>query len=216
RDYWVLCIDERDMLLRRSACGELCLVPEGELVAYGGGIVYRVHSELRGLGIGLDYLMGIGMGVFGFFDRSSYSDVWLRVSWSRCLVSGGMVGLLGILREHGLGEELLVELRGGYLYDEVEVVSSVELGLLVSEWSEVDWYREVGLLLEDARLSGDRGYNVRKELLLMIGKKKGYLSSDVGDGAIGAFVAGLSMRALGVLDKIDVGLLVKGVAVEVD
>ena len=55
--------------------------------------------------------------------------------------------------------------------------------------------------MDDAKKAGDKGFGVRKELLLMVGKKLGFIAPDVGDSLAG-ILSGLSAKAVSVLERI--------------
>ena len=99
------------------------------------------------------------------------------------------MGELGRIRKTG---------RGGAVYDLMESLRSLgvvapsgaslplSVGMAkIGRWREEDWFSEVSLLMDDAKKAGDKGFGVRKELLLMVGKKLGFIAPDVGDSLAG-------------------------------
>lgn len=186
RDYFSVSISERDMSLRRVLWYGGDYLPEGELGRIRktgrGGAVYDLMESLRGMGVRLDQLCGMGVLVWGFFDSNLYEDEWVLEVWGSVERCGGVDGVLTRLERMGVDRDLLYMLRslGVMVPDGVSLPLSVGLAK-IGDWSEADWYAEVGLLMEDAKNAGDKGFGVRKELLLMVGKKLGFIAPDVGD-----------------------------------
>lgn len=203
QDFWGSDIDTRDLMLRSRSYGCSVDIPEAEMSVRCDGVVWRLMLELRELGVELTDLYDLGIFVWGFYRGDNYSDEWVAGTYRQFYECGGIEGVLGNLRKLGVSEGILTELRGIPLGDPVTMGIEMDVVVDLSKMDEDGWYREMALLLADAKLAAEKGFNTRKEILLMIGKKKGFVSEEYGEGAVNAFLMGLTAKAMNLVERVD-------------
>lgn len=202
-EFWRLSIDERDLLLRSCVFGAVNGIPDAEVLSKRGSVVWRLMEAMRDLGVDAGNLYSSGVFVWGFYDRGLYSDEWLSGVYEKFNLRGGLEGVLASLRVLGVSDGLIYELRGVPLDDIADMGVSAEVIVSLSKMDEDSWFRELSLLLADAKESGDRGFGVRRDILMMVGKKKGFISQEFGDGAVAAFISGLTAKSMRLVERIE-------------
>lgn len=192
-DYWRLSPDARDVYLRMLCYGIDMGVPKAECAGMRGSLAWRLTDSLCRAGVDLVNLEGVGAYSWGFYASSSYSDEWVERVASQELMLGGLSGIVLGFERLGLPSHLLSELLSA---DSGQIAQdNPALRSEIGKWTEDQWFAEMGLLLADAKLAGEKGFNTRKELLVLVGKKRGFISEDLGSTALAAFIAGLSAKA---------------------
>ena len=205
-DFYDRSIDEREMLLRMVAMGDDVLLPEIELNEFKGGIVWRLFDWLKGQ-VKVESLIGMGLGLWTFYDRGMYSDQWIEGAYRCYLSAGGGNSILIRLREDFcVPEDVLDGLRDECRGIDASCTSVIDsatnkyLSKKMSDWSEADWEREMQELLDDAKKDGVKGYAVRKDILVLIGKRKGFIGEDSGD-VLAGFLTSLKEQGRSVLQR---------------
>ncbi len=199
-------ISDRDIGLRRLIWGCSGWAPSDELGRIRrtgrGDAVYQLMESMRDMGVSLSQLCGLGVLIWGFFDNSLYDDEWVLEAWSVVERAGGVDAVLTKLERMGVDRELLYVLRSFDVMAPSGTSLPLSVGMAkIGNWREEDWYAEVSMLMDDAKKAGDKGFGVRKELLLMVGKKLGFIAPEIGDSLAG-ILSGLSAKAVSVLERI--------------
>ena len=201
--YWSLTPDERDLRIRLCAYGDTPAIPLAELCAHKDFTAYRLMENLNSLGVTTAELWRLGVIVWGFFAPSSYSDAWVTKAYTHFYQAGALEGVLNSLQKLGVTADILVELRGLPIDTEATEMIRAEITKVsnISEWTKQDWYAEVEKLLKDAELEGSRGFNVRKELLLLIAKERGFVSENLGESALTAALTVIANQGASLISK---------------
>lgn len=210
-DFWELSIDERDLELRCAAFGVGVEIPENELRDKKGGVVWRLMEELCDRGVVLTQLYEMGVLAFGFYGGKLYSDEWVQGVYRQFSECGGLEGVIAKLRVLGVPERLLTDLRidFGDLSSDLTAKGVVDVLVNLSTLSEDAWYNQLALLLSDAKQAWVKGFNTRKEVLMLVGKKKGFISQEFGEGAVAVFINGLTAKGVSIVEQLEKGRLIE-------
>lgn len=204
-DYYDRPVWERDLLVRGGVYGLTDIVPRDELLARCGSLGYKLTVMLFDAGVQFSDMYDLGVLAWGVFPNDMYDDAWvLRVN-GRLYAVGGVYGVIERLRGLGVDSGGLEKIMIETMQETgAESGAPLELKLKITDWDETYWGKEVIELLADAKLEGAKGFNVRRDLLVLIGKNKGFIKDDTsGIDGLAAFILSINNKAAALAGSIE-------------